>query len=433
MSLPRFGVNKPVPVNLLMIGMIVAGIYAGATLRREFFPETDPEAALVSLPYPGATPEEVEETLARKVEDALIDVKEVDEVRATLTEGGGGVTVDFKEGIDSDKAMDEVERAIDSLLDLPEEAETIQVSLLEPTLPVIRVALYGDLDEEVRKRAIRGIRDDLRLLDGMGEIIVDGVRDYEIRVDVDADALIRHGISLPQVSQTIGEWMRDVPGGTVRGGEANVRIRTMGVEEQAKAIRDIVIRSDEEGRAIRVDDIATVRDDFVDDYIYYRHNTQPGAGLTILKSGDQDIVKMAEMVRAYVDARNGKPFEAKGIYERIMTSQLLPEEARRNFQTQMPSSRFTAWKLGSTSAAPLPPGAKIECNFDLARFVEGRLDLLVRNAMYGAVLVFATLLFFLNWRAAMWVGIGLTTALLGTLVLMSYLDITLNLLTMFGL
>jgi len=425
-SLARFGVRKPVPINLLMIAILLAGGVSGMSLRREFFPESDPEMATVSLPYPGVTPDELEETLAIKVEDKLIDLDEVKELRTTLTEGGGGITVEFREDADPDDALDEVERAIDSLTDLPEESENIQVQLFEPRLPVIRVALYGDVDEQAMKRAIRGIRDDLLELPGMGEILVEGVRDYEIRIDVRAGALLEHGMSLPSVADTVRRWMTDIPGGTVRTGTGNVKVRTMGVTEDAAAIRQIVLRSDLQGRSVSLGDIATVTDSFVDEQLYFRFNGQPAASLTVFKVGEQDIVKIAEMVRAYVAGQNGEPFQ-ESISERLVS--VIPGIGV--IISRPP--RLEAWEKGLASRYPLPAGASLATNTDLARFVEGRLDLLLRNAKYGAILVFATLLLFLNWRVAMWVGIGLVTAIMGTLVLMSWLDVTLNLLTMFGL
>ncbi len=427
MSLARFGVRKPVPVNLLMVAFLLAGTFAAMTLRREFFPESDPEMATVTMPYPGVTPQELEETLAIKVEDSLIDLDEVKEIRSTLSEGGGGITVEFREDADPDEALDEIERSIDALTDLPDESETIQVRLFEPRLPVIRVAVFGEMDEQVMKQAIRGVRDDLREMPGMGEVLLEGVRDDEVRVDVRSGALLEHGLSLPQVADTIHRWMADVPGGTVRSTTGNVKVRTMGVDERAQAIRQIVLRSDTQGRAVRVGDIATVSESFVDEQLIYRFNGEPAASLTVFKVGDQDIVKIAEMVRSYVDGRSGRAFKPQSISERLVSA--FPSQ-----RTKLGGlDRLAAWELGVSSKRPMPAGASIETNTDLARFVEGRLDLLLRNAKYGAVLVFLTLLLFLNWRVAMWVGVGLVTAIMGTLVLMSWMDITLNLLTMFGL
>ncbi len=416
MSIARFGVTKPVPVNLLMMAIILAGIFCGASLRREFFPETEPDAAMVTMPYPGASPREIEETLAIKVEDKLADLDEIDRITTTIAEGGAGITAEFREDIsDVTKAVDEVERTIDALLDLPDDSERITVSEFEPTMPVIRLSLYGEADEQMMKQAIRRIRDELRTLPGMGDVHTTGVRDYEIRVDVRGNALLEHGISLPQVTDTISAWMAEVPGGTVRGSTGNVKVRTMGVPERADAIRSIVLKATTDGQALRVSDVAIVTDGFVDEQLIMRFNGKRAVSVVAQKAGKQDIVSIAEMVRAYVDARNGEPFTPTAL-ERFVKS-----------------DRERAYVMGANSPHSLPKGVAVSCDFDYARFVEGRLDLLTRNALQGAALVFATLLLILNWRAATWVGVGLVTALCGTLVLMYFLDVTLNLLTMFGL
>lgn len=414
-GLAHFGVTHPVPANLLMIAVLIGGLIMALQLRKEFFPERDPDRVTVELKYPGATPQEIEESLAIKVEDKLAELDEVDELQTTLSEGGGGITVVFREGVDPEAGRDEIERTIDSLTDLPDEAEKIQVRLFEARLPVIRVVVFGGKDEELLKRAIRDVRNDLRSLPDMGEAVIAGVRDYEIRVDVRREAMLEHGAGLPEIADRIRDWMTDVPGGTVRSNTGNIKVRTMGTSEHAQTIGQIVLRADDEGRFLRVSDIATVAESYVDEQLFNRFNGEPAAYLTVFKVGGQDIVHIAESVRAYVQGRRHIPFVPSTL-ERLHTS-----------------DRYRAWQLGHSSSRPLPVDIKIDTASDLARFVEGRLDLLVRNARYGAILVFITLLLFLNWRVAFWVGVGLLTALMGTLVLMAVAGVTLNLLTMFGL
>jgi hydrophobic/amphiphilic exporter-1 (mainly G- bacteria), HAE1 family len=424
-SLPRFGVTKPVPVNLLMAAVLLGGLYCAFIIEREFFPEMTPDSASVTMPYPGATPDEVEQGLAIKIEDRLADLKEVKKLTTTISEGGGGIIVQFHENIRNVyRATDEVERAIEQIMDLPEDAERIRVTEFEPKLHAIMATLYGEADEDVMKRAIRRFRDDLLTLPNMGEVVIDGTREYEIRIDVSTEQMIAHGVSLPQVSDAVRNWMREVPGGTVRtgGGESaagigNVNLRAMGIEERADAIGEIIIRSQPDGSTLRVRDIAAVSEYFVDQELFRRHNGVPAVSLIVYKLGDQDIIAIAEMVKAYVDGINDRPFTARGI-EHIVGS-----------------DRRRAHQLGARRAADsgVPDGCTLEIHSDLARFVQGRLQLLLRNAAQGGVLVFLTLLLFLNWRTALWVGVGLTTALAGTLIFMQIGNITLNLLTMFGL
>ena len=177
MSLPGFGLRKPVPVNLLMMSIIIAGIFTAATMRREFFPETDPDMASISLVYPGASPEEIEESMASKVEDAVVDVKDVDTLRTTLAEGGGGIVVEFDEGVtDSREVIDDLERAVDALQDLPDEAERITITEVEPLIPVTRLSVFGDVDEKILKNLIKQVRDELKTLPGMGKAQYSGMR-----------------------------------------------------------------------------------------------------------------------------------------------------------------------------------------------------------------------------------------------------------------
>ncbi len=452
MSIPRFSVNHPVPVNLLMIGTLAGGITAGLMLTREFFPEVTPRSVQITLPYPGASPEEVEEGLAIKVEDALADLDEVDRITTTLSEGGGGIFAEFHSDVrDMRKAVDKVERAVDGLRDLPDEAEKIQVSEFEPRIPVIMVSLYGDADEETMKRAIRGVRDELRTLPGMGEILFSGVRDYEIRVDVSSAALLEHGISLPQLARAIESWMADIPGGVVRTGAEDVRVRTTGVPERGETIRQIVVAATPDGGSLRLGDIAGVREDYVDEQLITRfgrfdgpgggNDPKPAVSLTVFKTGDQDAVGIAEMVRAYAQGQRGDAYEARwrdrvlGLLNRVAGPGRVEDLGRflsvDSSSGELRTARRRAYDLGRSSPAPLP-GA-LSTHSDLARFIEGRLELLTRDAQHGALLVFLTLLFFLNWRVAVWVSMGLVVANCGALMVMSAMGITLNLLTMFGL
>jgi len=427
LGLAEFGVRKPVVVNLLMATLIIAGLYAATTLRKQFFPEVDPDTASISMPYPGAPPEEVELSLAIKVEDALRGIDEIKDIYTTVSEGGGGITIKFEEGIDVDAAMRDIDREIDALQDLPNEAEEITTQLIEPRLPVIRVVLSGIEDPEAMKRAIRAVRDDLRSLPGMGEILIGGTRAYEISVDVDQVAMLENGLSLPRVTQTIRQWMTEIPGGTIKHETGNVQLRTLGVDERAAAIRQIPLIFSVDGTSVTVGDVATIHEGFVDSDLEARFNNAPATSLTIFKVGEQDIVAIAQMVRSYVAGRSGEPYQLSA------GEQLTQLATARQPGGPRISNNQAAWELGARGDRPLPPGAELHATTDLARFVEGRLDLLTRNAIYGAVLVFLTLLIFLNWRVAMWVGIGLSTAICGTLILMSVMDITLNLLTMFGL
>lgn len=417
MNLPKFGVKNPVPVNLLMAGFILAGIFSAFTLRRQFFPDMQFDSVVVSMGFPGASPEEVQSSIAKRIENELVDIDEVDELRTTCVEGSVSILVSFKEGTSHlDDAIDEVRRKVESLQDLPADVERPVVTRIEPKMPVIMVQLWGDIDKEVMKQAIRDIRDDLRSFSEMGAINVGGDINSELTVELDQDSLVEHGISISSVADSISSWMRQVPGGTLRSSGGDIVIRTDTPEASSLELGNIVIRSSHDGETLHLGDIASIRSTLVDTPIDVRFNGHPAMNLLVTKSGEQDIVLMAKIVRAYVAGRMHEPF--KQSWKETLSGGV--------------TVRQKAWQLGD-DADQLPANTSLSTFIDLARFVEGRMDLLTNNALLGGALVFILLLLALNWRVALWVGLGLVTALGGTLFIMSAFGITLNMLTMFAL
>jgi len=421
MNLAEFGVKNPVVANLCMFAMIGAGLIFGLGLQREFFPEVRPNQAVVLAPYPGAAPEDIEESLAVKIEDRVSDLTDVEEINSVVSDGAVSVRVEFKEGVNIDTGVADVQREMDALQDLPEQAEKITVAKLEPNLPVVALSIVGEADERDMKRAIQQVRDDLRDLIG-GDLMIGGVRTDEITVEVNPEAALARRLSLPTISDKIRQAMIEVPGGTARSSTLNTTVRTLGAEERAEEIRNIVVKSDGQG-VTRVRDIASVTEGFEDVQLTSRLNGEPAVSITVFKKGTQDIVRMSEVVKAYAAGRRGEPLE-------LTISEKLSGLLKPPTDQSPVSKRVEAYELGlSREAAP----GEIVITTDLARFVVGRLDLLSRNAFWGGILVFLTLVVLLNWRVSFWVAIGLLISLAGTLTMMYFIGITLNLLTMFGL
>jgi HAE1 family hydrophobic/amphiphilic exporter-1 len=425
-SLAAFGVRKPVVVNLLMILLLGAGAIFGMQLRREFFPEVRSNLVVVTAPYPGAAPEEIESSLAIKIEDRIADIDDVEEVTTTVTEGAAMVMIEFAEGTDIDVALQDVKREIDSLQDLPEESERIIVDKLEPNLPVINLSLYGDAEPRIMKAAINQIRDDLRTLPGMGDVAISGVRTNEISVEVRPESALEHRLSLPAVAQRVREHMIELPSGTVRSASENVAIRTLGADDVAEDVRGIVVKAGDDGQVVRLGEIAEVRDSFEDVDLRSRLNGKPAVSLTVFKVGEQDAVDMAALVKAYRAGRVGEPIE-------LTARERLAKLMRRPGTDEPVSARVEAHQLGAARFAEGSLPGELVVTTDLARFIVGRLDLLTRNAKWGGLLVFLTLVLLLNWRTSLWVALGLVISLAGTLAVMHLTGITLNLLTMFGL
>ncbi len=427
MSLASFGVRKPVVANLVMFAIIGAGLIFGTSLRREFFPYVESRIITVVAPYPGAAPEEVEDALATKIEDKVADITSVKEINSTVSEGMASVVVEFEEGIPIQQALADVKREVDAIQDLPDAVDNIVVDILEPNMPVIVVDLYGQADERTMKEFIIAVRDDLLSLPEITDLTTSGVRADELRVEVLPEKAIEHEVSLVTIADKIRSAMVELPGGSVRTSTSTVSIRSVGVDERADTVRDIVIKATGDGGVVRVGDVAEVFDGFVDTDLVTRHQGQPSVSLTVFRVGEQDVIKISEMVKAYVAGRNGEQIEPSGIEK--LKIKMIPEGE----SLSKVSDRYEAWQLGyDRHLVSTPPGTLVTTT-DLARFVEGRLDLLLRNAFYGGILVFVTLVLLLNWRISFWVAMGLAISLLGTLAMMSFLDVSLNFLTMFGL
>jgi HAE1 family hydrophobic/amphiphilic exporter-1 len=411
-SIVDFCVRRSVPVTLLAWTLVIGGVVALLTMRREFFPETAPQAARIVLVYPGASPKEIEESMARKIEDRVVDVEGVDRIETRLSEGTGGITVKLKAGTDADKAIEDIRLAIEQITDLPPDAERVRVFDFQPNFPTIMVTVASDAGEEYIKRELRAIRDDLKTLDGMGTLVEIGLRPREIHVDVDPTALLRHGVRLTEVADRVRAAMAEVPGGTVRTESANLSIRTLGSAENAAAIRGIVLKSAVDGSSLRLGEIATVGEGFDDIPQVRRFGGKPAGTLVAFKEGDEDAVEIAELVRGYVAGRNGEP-PRDFLRDRVITS---------------------AWERGYELGRSRPPvdGTLAQHN-DLARIIEGRFELLSTNAVQGAVLVFLVLLLGLNRVASLWVMVGIVIAVACTLMFMQATGVTLNLITMFGL
>lgn len=443
MSLARFGVRKPVVANLVMLTIIGAGIIFGVGLRREFFPFVESRIITISAPYPGAAPEEVEDALATKIEDRLADLTGVKEINSVVAEGAASVTVEFNEGYPIQEALLDVKREMDAIQDLPDDVDNIVVDILEPNMPAIIVALYGSADERTMKNFIIETRDDLLTLPEITDVQPGGYRRDELRVEVSPERAIEHGLSMPAIADRIRAAMIELPGGTVKTDTSTISVRSVGVEEQADTVRDIVIKATGDGGVVRVGDVAEVFDGFVDTDLVTRYQGEPTMTLTIFRVGDQDVIKIAELVKAYIAGRNGDAYESSfgERMGRAISKVMAPpnknkgvgEENNEEADQGFASDVYRAWALGNERYTVAAPPGTLMTTTDLARFVEGRLDLLLRNALQGGALVFITLVLLLNWRISFWVAAGLVVSLLGTLTLMAAMDISLNFLTMFGL
>lgn len=422
-SLPRFSVNNPVLMNLFMCAIIAAGVFSAVSLVREMFPETNPNAVRVSTLYPGATPIEMEKGISTKIEEVIEDIEEIEEIRTTNSEGLSTISaILYNDVKDVDQVVTDVKAAIDTIPrdEFPEEAEEPQVFKFEPQLPVINVIFFGDMDDETLKGMGKRLRDDILAIPGITKVAMTGTRKDEISIEVKPEKLIEYELSLPQITAAVGQANLDLPGGQIKTGGANVAVRTLGEEDQAQPIGDTIVRSDPDGKVIRLKDVAEVRDTFEDQDVISRFNGKPGVQITVYKTQSQDAIEISSKVKALVAGKTGEPLERSWM-----------DRVKHTLGFKYERERVEVYETARND--PYPSIGQLKTATNLARFIEGRLDLLTRNGFWGLVWVFCSLLFFLNWRVAFWVMSGLLISVLGTLVVMQLVGYSLNLISMFGM
>ncbi|MHC5110019.1 MAG: efflux RND transporter permease subunit [Planctomycetota bacterium] len=420
-SLPRFTVENPVLANLFMMSLIAGGLLSSTTIIREMFPESRPNRVRVTTTYPGASPSEVEKGITLRVEETIKDVENIEKIVSAASEGVSTIIIEMESGYDDiDQAVTDIKAAIDTIPaeDFPEESKETSVSRLEPRLPVISVAVFGNVDDRTLKDLGEEFREELLALPGISNVTLFGTRRDEISVEIRPEKLAQFGLSFMDVAETIAAGNLDLPGGQLRTPGANVAVRTLGEKDRGEDLYDLVIRSDPTGRVVRLRDVATIIDGFEDVDVLGRFNGTKAVDLTVYKTADQDAIAIAQMIRAWVAGKRQQPL-ALDWFARLKTS--------------VTGNRHLETIHTNAGRNPFPPGINIEMHTDLARFVEGRLDLLTRNGLWGLVLVAFSLLIFLHWRVAFWVIMGLVLSIMGALIFMQLLGHTLNLITMFGL
>ncbi|MEZ6064234.1 MAG: efflux RND transporter permease subunit [Planctomycetaceae bacterium] len=443
MSLPSFSVRNPVMVNMLTIVTLIAGAVFAVTLVREMFPESRPNAINIMAVYPAVQPQELERAVTIKIEEAVRDVDGVEKVDSTISEGLSSTKLTlYNSVVDVDAVLQEVKNEVDALQDLPDDLEKITVFKVEPTLPVIMVAIHGPGSEAQLKAAAREVRDDLLELPGVSDVQMIGSRPDEISIEVSPERLLEYDITFSEVAAAIRQTNLDISAGNLRGDRSQISVRTLGEELEGRELEDIEVRSLPDGRTILLRDVATIRDEFVETDVrsFWTDdgNPQRSINLIVQKTPAQDAIQISTLIKAYVAGKEGRPFDPLGLdrlgelpwYERplVRVTAFMTQTIDRVAGRPDPQAIYQ-----QSRASPLEHNFQLGLHTDLARFVEGRLDLLVRNGRAGLVLVLVCLMMFLNFRVAFWTAVGLPVSFLGTFVVMALFGVSINLLSMFGL
>ena len=378
--------RSPVVANILTFGVLIGGLVTALNIKQEVFPEFELDSVTITVPYPGASPAEVERGIVMAVEEAVRGLDGVKRVRATAREGLGTVTVESITGYDLARLSQDIKSAVDRIVTFPEEAEEPQVAESTERRRTMTLALYGDLDERVLRDTAELIRDRLLATRSITQVDLEGNRPAEISVEIPEERLRAHGLTLARVAQKIREASVELPGGGLKteAGEFLVRMRDR--RDWGREFANIPIIAEPGGSLVRLGDLAEVRDGFEDIDRRIVFNDQPAMLINIYRMGDQKPLVLARVVRQQLD------------------------ELR----------------------ARLPPGVRLMLVDDFSDIYRQRLDLLLRNGMTGLLLVLIILALFLEWRLAWWVSIGIPVSFLGAVLLMPAAETSINMVSVFG-
>ncbi len=377
-----------VAANLLMLLLLLGGGAAAVTTVQEVFPEFSLDQVQIEVTYPGGSPEEVEQSIVRRIEDRIEGVEGIDRILGTATENIGVVTAELKRGTDLSRARTDIKSEVDRITAFPEGAEEPVVTEVSNRQQALQIALYGDASERTLKELAQRTKDNLTQDPQISFIQVGGVRDYEISVEVSRMDLRRYGLSLGEVSGLVRQSSLDLPGGNIETADEEITVRTEGQNYTQREFEDIVLLSRDDGTNVRLGDVAQVDDGFAENSdLITRFNGKPAAILNVFRTGDEQVLAVEETVKAYLD-----------------------DELR-------PS---------------LPAGLNAALWQNNAEDLRNRLNLLIENGILGLLLVVLTLTLFLAPRLAFWTSVGIFLSFTGTFIVMQYLGVSINLLSLFG-
>ena len=382
----RWFTQNGVAANLLAGITIITGIFAAMNIKLELFPELDLDIVSITVPYPGAAPEEVESGIVELIEDRIQDVDGIKKMTATAGEGIGTLLVEVERGYDATEISDKIKVRVDTIDNLPEEAEEPTVEELLIRNEVISLAIYGNADVKTLKEIAEFIRDELNVRESITQVDIKGVAEFEISIDVSEISLREYGLTFDDIVQAIRSSSVDIPGGSIKSQGGEILLRTTGKAYTGSGFEDIPVITRQDGTVVRVRDLATVEDGFVDDPLITEFNGQRAVLLRIYAVGDESALDVSSRVQAFAKTINND----------------------------------------------LPEGIQVEVFRDFTYYLKGRLQMLIENGLYGLLLVLLILTLFLRPSLAFFVMLGIPISFLGSMLFLPALGISINLASLFG-
>lgn len=379
--------RNSVAANLLMFVILLGGLFMLGRVKQEVFPEFDLDTVGISVPYPGASPAEVEQGVVLAVEEAVRGLDGVKRVTSTSSEGMGAVSVELLLGEDGNTVLADVKNAVDRVTSFPDEAEEPVVQLLSGRNQVISVIVSGDQELSALHAVAERARAAMLESPDVTQVEIQGVPPLEVAIDVPRENLEKYGLTLDSVAAQVRLASLELPGGAVKTDGGEVLVRVSDRRRSAEEFRDIVLRGTASGGLVRLGEIANVRDGYADNDQESYYDGKRAVRVVAYRVGDETPKKVSAGVRDVME------------------------------------------DLG----AELPASVQLDVWDDDSVILAERIDLLVRNGRIGLVLVLIILALFLDLRLAFWVGLGIPISFMGAFLLMPGFELSVNMITLFGL
>ena len=388
-ALIRSAIGNAPAMNTLMIAILIVGTVSLMRMKREVFPEFELEIVLVSVPYPGAAPEEIERGICQKIEEAIRSVDGIKKMTSVAQEGVGSIVLELRSDVsDVQRVVAEIRSEVDRIPSFPEQAEDAeiqQVTFREPAINIGILAPEGkDVDPLELRQVAERIRDELALLPAVSQVKMQGAKDFQIDIEIEEGTLRKHGLSLPQVASIVRQENLELPAGKLQGTSDEILLRSKNKRLTGGEIAKLPLITDSNGVVLSVGDLGNVRDEFTDGTAITEINHRKAIELEVERTKNEDLLALTADVREY--AKNRK----------------------------------------------LPGGYEMVVWGDRSIDVKDRLDMLVENGRMGLILVFLVLAVFLELKLAFWVALGIPVAMLGAGGVLLASGQTLNMLSMFA-
>tara|TARA_R110002124_G_scaffold99337_1_gene245380 strand:+ start:120544 stop:123726 length:3183 start_codon:yes stop_codon:yes gene_type:complete len=386
-NLISFFIRYEVAVNVVILSFVIFGTIGILQLKSSFFPLVDSKIISISISYPGAAPEEIEEGVVLKIEDNLKGLVGVERVTSVSRENGGSISVEIESGENIDVMLSEVKNAVDRVPNYPTGMEPLVVAKQENIRQTIDFAISGEgVNLSSLKQIGRQIENDLRTMEGISQISISGYPEEEIEIAVRENDLLAYDLTFAEVAGAVSQANILTTGGNIKTNAEDYLIRANNRSYYGDELNNLVVRARADGTVVRLQDVATVRDRFSETPNASYFNGNIAVNVEITNTNSEDLISAAEKVNEYIEIFNEK-------------------------QT----------------------GVKIDVVSDSSIRLQQRTQLLLENGGVGILLVLLFLSFFLNTRLAFWVALGLPVAFLGMFIFASSFNVTINVLSLFGM